>query len=275
MAKLFNITMVGAVAFLLVGCSEPTVDASSDDAFYQSTQAIHSSLDGERKEAFSDALAVVTMGGIDMRAVFAGQAEGEFSRSIKTLDGLTAEEVIAEAEELHRKQEAQAAEQRQAQREEIRKEIHALEAKQQAAQEAQAHLKRFEVRSASFNLVRDRYGNDEPFINLTVANHTYRPISRVYFHGELISRGRSVPWISEPFNYEIPGGMEPGEVVRWKLAPNRYSVWGTTDFQAPADLNVRLTRLDGPNGEPLWDARGLSEREQLRLKRLREELESL
>jgi hypothetical protein len=113
---------------------------------------------------------------------------------------------------------------------------------------------------ADFEILRARFyketvgvlGTSRPVIDLTVRNGTEYAISRAYFEGTLRSEGRTIPWLQESFNHGIPGGLEPGETAVWSLAPSAYGPWGATDAPTDAILTVTVTRLNGPNGEELF-----------------------
>ena len=70
----------------------------------------------------------------------------------------------------------------------------------------------------------------EPMIELTVKNGTSETVSCAYFEGAIASPGRSVPWYKDTSNYEIQGGIEPGETATWELAPNQLHQRQTSDF---------------------------------------------
>lgn len=126
--------------------------------------------------------------------------------------------------------------------------------RQKEAEKAREQLRKFRVHKASLEQPRNRFtGRIEPTIDLTVENQTGQAISRAYFRGVVASPDREVPWIEERFNYEVPGGVEPGERVRWSLAPNMFSAWGETEVPDEADLEVTVTALDGPDSETLYE----------------------
>jgi hypothetical protein len=278
-----GIVAIPAFAFtlLLAGCSEPTIDASSEEAFTESAAQVLESLDGSDQEEFTAALMVLAMSNTDWSAVFAGETSGEpdLTAMLGELDGMTGDEVIAKGEEARLRREQLAREraerERERRRESLLTQIVELEARQQAAEEARRHLEGFVVHDAHFYVQEERYGPGQPVIDLTVENRTYQPVSRAYFEGVVGSPGRAVPWISESFNYSIPGGIEAGETSTWSLAPNMFSPWGRVEVPEVSYLEVTVVRLDGPDGEPLWDARGLSDREQIRLDSLRAQLQDL
>lgn len=85
---------------LLVGCGEPTIDGSSEDDFYHSAGRAALSLPVEEREAFSDALILVAMDGMDFTAEPAEGEQLDFEGAIERLDGMTVADVFARAEEL-------------------------------------------------------------------------------------------------------------------------------------------------------------------------------
>jgi hypothetical protein len=80
----------------------------------------------------------------------------------------------------------------------------------------QDSLARFRVLSASLRQ-SDGFMGLESAILLTIANETGHSISRAYFSALSQSPGREIPWITDTFNYTIPGGLAPGEHATWSL----------------------------------------------------------
>lgn len=76
---------------LLAGCGEPTIDGSSEDDFYHSAGRVALSLPAEEREAFSDALILVAMDGMDFTADPAEGEQLDFDGAIESLDGMTIE----------------------------------------------------------------------------------------------------------------------------------------------------------------------------------------
>ncbi|MCO6438973.1 MAG: hypothetical protein J5J06_17905 [Phycisphaerae bacterium] len=88
-------------------------------------------------------------------------------------------------------------------------------------------------------------------LDLEVENNTAVPISKVRFDCVIKSPGRAVPWFEGRFSYEIPGGVEPGELVEWHLTRQFDSEWRTKiPFDERSDFIVEVTVLD------LFDAEG-------------------
>jgi hypothetical protein len=145
-------------------------------------------------------------------------------------------------------------------------ELARLRTKKASADTARVELAKFEVQNALFER-RTQGFLTQPVISLAVTNGTGSPVARAYFRGKLATPGRAVPWFEDTFNYEIPGGLEPGENAKWNLEPNMFSGWGSAQAPKGAVLTVTVERLDGPDGKPLFDG-SWSEQEQARLDEL-------
>lgn len=265
MNKYAKYVILAALASTMVGCSEPKIDASSDEAMKSSSQKVRESLPDAKKAEFDQALQVLAFSQIDMKALFTEGAAGVGNLEGKmrsALNGKTADEVIGEANKIK-------AERKARERTQALEEIQELEKKRQASISAGKELKRFEVLRSRFYMKEGNFGRREPIIELTVKNGTNSPVSRAYFEGTIASPGRSVPWHKDAFNYSISGGLEPGEEASWNLAPNMFSGWGRVDAPADAIFTVTVEKLDGPDGETLYSVRDFGEREAKRLAELK------
>lgn len=90
-------------------------------------------------------------------------------------------------------------------------------------------------------------------IYLKVQNATQYSVRRAYFHATLRTPGREIPWVDTDFNYEVPGGLAPGETAEWHLQPNLFdSDWEHARHAENAVLSVEVLNLDGPDGEYLY-----------------------
>ena len=262
MRKLLFLSLAFAA---LCGCSEPTIDTSSSEATQTSITKVRESLPEPQRKEFDAALAQIAMSNLDIKGLLAGTqtAEGVAKNSMASLSGKTGAQVIAAAnaliEERKAKERAQAA-----------AEIEELKAKQTKANAAEAELAKFAVSRSRFYL-RDSVMGKVPVIELTVTNNTTHPIARAYFKGTIASPGRAVPWHSDTFNYEIPGGLEPGETANWSLQPNMFSDWGKVKAPADAVFTVEVEQLDGADGEELFSSRNFDEDDAKRLSALLKE----
>ena len=142
---------------------------------------------------------------------------------------------------------------------EITEKIKRLKESKLDSESKKAELHLFKVSRSRFRFEKNPFSEDV-VIELTVKNETKYPVSRVYFEGTLSSPGRSIPWVHDTFNYKIPGGIEVGEEVTWKLTPNMFGEWG----KAPRDrddyvLTVIVLRLDGVDGTSLYDLQSVKD----------------
>lgn len=265
LAQFFVLVSVIAVT----GCSEPTIDASSEESLKSSVENVRESLPSSKQDEFDSAFQMIAMSRIDFADLMAeGQADtGLLEKRMRdAVHGKTADEVINEADRLRE-------ERRQREREQAIAEIQELEQKRQRTEAAREELKNFEVLRSRFYLEEREYMGAQPIIELNVRNGTEHAISRAYFEGTIASPDRSVPWHEDGFNYSISGGLEPGEEASWRLAPNQFSGWGSVDAPSDAIFTVTVDRLDGPDGEPVLSVREFSERDAERLEQLKRQYE--
>ena len=267
-----------AIAFLalLSACSraEPTLDTTDKQTLERSLAAMAEGLTEAQKEELGKA--------VFARLLAAAFKERDADAARRALHGLTAAQLLAgeTAAAAGSPAAAAAAAQREAQQRaeraaKIATDIDALVAKQTAAAQAKERLAQFRVLASTFAFEESDFDRS-PTIELRVRNDTAHAIARAYFDATLATPGRAVPWVDTRFNYEIPGGLEPGEEATWRLAPNRFDDWG----RAPADrddmvLAVAPYRVDGADGKALYDARQFDADDDKRLRALRAEQAAL
>lgn len=257
--------MFAALAVIMAGCTDPSIDSSTEETLRVSSEKVRESLPESKRAEFDEALQILAFSEIDFKELFGVGGAGVDSIEGKmrnALDGKTADEVIVEASKI--KAQRQAREQEQA-----LEEIKELEEMRLASVRATEELKKFEVLRSRFYMREQQYLGEEPVIELTVKNGTGSSVSRAYFEATIASPERSVPWHKDTFNYSIPGGLEPGEEASWNLAPNRFSGWGRVDAPADAVFTVTVEKLDGADGETLYSVLDFGEKEARRLSELR------
>ncbi len=257
------IVLLGVIAILLSSCAKK-IDGSSEDAMKSSIEEIKKSLDDDKKEIFEESMKLIMFHGLDfVKLMQEGGAEETVSDIKSKLDGKTANDIIAEGEKIQ-------AEIERKKKEQAKGEIVELFQKMEQAEKDKLMLVKFEVKRSRFYKKKQGtyYVSEKPIIELTVMNGTDKAVSRAYFTGTLASPNRSVPWIKDDFNYEISGGLEPGEEVTWHLAPNMFSDWGRVDTPKDAVLTVEVKQLDGPDGEEMYSVNNFGESEQERLEEL-------
>jgi len=252
---------------MLAGCSDPKIDASSDESMKASVAKVRKSLPESKQKEFDEAMQVLAFSQIDMKDIFTqgatgiGNIKGKFQQ---LLDGKTGEQVIAQADRIR-------VERKERERQQALEEIRELESKRVDSENAREELKKFQVIRSRFYLREQQFIGKQPIIQLTVKNGTGQAVSRAYFEGTLASPNRSVPWHKDTFNYSISGGLESGEEATWNLAPNMFSDWGKVDVPKDAVFTVTVEQLDGPDGKPIYSERVFSERDRERLGELKKQ----
>lgn len=254
-----------AVAILVVGCSDPKINSSSEEAFKASIEKVRQSLDDQKRQEFDSALQQVAFSNLNIEAMLMGTASKEsIARDMQaSLNGKSADDVIAVASAIRAEREAK-------EREQALGEIKELADKQAASEAASVALKSFQVIRSRFSMKDSGFLGKQPVIELDVKNGTPQAVSRAYFEGTIASPGRAVPWHKDEFNYSIPGGLEPGEAASWSLSPNIFSGWATSKAPADTVFTVVVTRLDGADGKTLYSSRDFTPQDAERLTQLRD-----
>lgn len=98
-------------------------------------------------------------------------------------------------------------------------------------------------------------GATQPMVTLSVENKTQHRISKAYFIAAFTFRGRAanVPRVENQLEYAIHDGLEPGGVATWTLDARVASGLPTLEKRDGLALQVTTTRLDGPDGKPLFE----------------------
>ncbi|SMM99111.1 Possible lipoprotein [uncultured Candidatus Thioglobus sp.] len=260
------LTSLFLVTVLLIGCSEPTVDATTDETMKTSIANVRETLSESKRAEYDEAVQLLVLSQISLKSLFAEGVAGMGNVKSKMKDaihGKTAKQIIANANVIKLERE-------QKKKEQALQEIKELEGKKVLAEQAREELKKFEVLRSRFYKEKEKYTGYQPIIELTVKNGTTYPVSRAYFKGTIASPKRSVPWHEDTFNYSISGGLEPKEKAEWRLAPNMFSDWGKVDSPEDAIFTVVVERIDGADGKAILSVNEFGEREQKRLLELKE-----
>lgn len=250
----FCLILLASLSTLMVGCSDPTIDASTDESLKQSAERVRDSLEGENQKEFEEALQTILMSQATQALVasaFGAAAGDPMAQGRRTVDGKTAEQIIADARAMKARQAEREREQALQEAKEIDEELEGLREKLDKIKSDESDP--LPVLKSRFYWSESDFLS-EPVIEITVRNNTKTAISRAYFDAVVSSPGRSVPWVADSFNHSISGGLEPGEETTWSLAPNRYSEWG----RVPQDRNDLImtavaVEADGPDGETLFE----------------------
>lgn len=258
MWKLFA---VAVPALLIAGCGEPKLDGSSEVALKKSVQEISQKLPADKKSQFESDLKLIALSGMDVPAIMRGEKKTSDLTTglLSSLDGKTVDEVSSAATAIRIAREVKEKEQAIIEIEELKK-------KKVDSELAKNELRKFTVSKSRFYLQEEKYSpRPKPIIEVTVKNGISAAISRAYFKGTIASPGRSIPWLVEDFNYEISGGLEPGEEQSWTLAPNMFSDWGKVNAPADAVFTVEVVRLDGSDKKAMFGSSLFTEENQKRL----------
>lgn len=258
-----NVLLPFLLCLLIVSCQKK-IDGSSEESMKNSIKEINESLEDDKKEDFQESMQLMMFNGLELSDIMESGGAEKTAEDFKTrIDGMSADEIIEEGDKIKKQIE-------QKKKEQAKSEVMELYTARENAEKDRQMLSKFEVVRSRFYMRSEGtyYVTKKPIIELTVKNGTNKAISRAYFTGTLASPERAVPWIKDNFNYDISGGLEPGEEVTWYLAPNMFSDWGDVDAPKDAILTVEVTQLNGANGEELYSINNFGETEKERLEEL-------
>lgn len=129
------------------------------------------------------------------------------------------------------------------------------------AQVSEAHdvelLDKFVVNGALFYYHNEHLISPSFYANVT--NNTEHTIGKVYFDVVVRGKDREIPYASGVANYEIGGGIEPGENAELYFGVLRTGEW-TKLPESPDDVLATVTtlkpwRIDGPDGKSIARSR--------------------
>lgn len=232
----------------LNGCGAQGIDGASDETFQTSIESLKQGLPDADRLKFDKALEGLQFI-FSENALVALADSSRIKERIRTrLNGMTIQDVIDLWDER------------------LAKEIKALKEKKTQNEAAQKELRKVVVQRSLFKIQR----NGQRVVEIRVKNDTEHTISHIYFRGVLTSPGRRGAWVEDYFHYGLPEGLKSGDSATWSFA-----LLAAAWEQAPADredlqLTVYVTRIDGEDREPVYDAQSnpFSRQDQRRLDRL-------
>ena len=251
---------------------DPTVDGSSEEAFEESLREVSKGMTDEEIKSFSSALMVVTIDAAtpDDRKRFgllgiAGvDLDSPVTKEIirRALDGLTAAEIVAEANSIKiAKDEAleewvAEVEEGKAAREAADKDWEAAQKAREAADKARAAEARADYerrlgeqvlfRASNFRVAEGSVGLFyRAKVDFHVSNRSGTPMAGLVFYAEMRTPGRAIPWYKDDSQQMwFDGGIENGE-TREEDSLLRGLGWHK-DFPKDAVFSVKLLCVYGP-----------------------------
>lgn len=267
----------------LSGCGEERIDATNMDTMKTSSEAVRNSLPEAQRPAFDQAYQALVVAGA--LTSLGGNQDQILATAKDAVHGKTAEEIIAagkvlkekhkaEAEKLKAELDQQIQDDKKRRTDDLKADIAKIEQQVAAAEQAKEQLKKFTLSDVQLSLEKTSF-LESWIVTLTATNNMGKAISRAYFDAVVTSPSRSVPWTKDSITYGIPGGVEPGEQVTWKLPQILSTEW----HQVPKDrsdlqLTLTVVRLDDAAGQPILDAQ-VSEWDLEKLERLKQELQTV
>ena len=199
--------MVLCLALLLVACSKPRLDASSDEALTASLLEVQRSLDeadrAEFNEFMSQATAATALGGL-----LGGNKS--MASLLQPLDGMTGEEAVAFMRGIKAKKEAARVERELQELEKAKARLAELLEEEAAHQQGLSRLEGILISDAEIREEGKGYGRTYS-MNAKLKNTLDVPLASISFKHAVRSPDRAVAWREGEGTFFIDGGLEPGE----------------------------------------------------------------
>mgnify|MGYP001213529550 CR=1 FL=1 len=247
---------------------EIKIDTSSTDTMAQTVKEMRESIPEDKREEFDKALMEVSFKNVN---IFNDTKDLILSKNKVNLHNKTYNDIISEYELIKKENETKQKESLKKDIENLKIDIQDLTKKKneflketekvnnkiKKAEENKTKTKLFVIENITFKWIENGnkyFKNLIPVMDINVVNKTQQPISRVYIKASVKTLGRSIPWVSDIFNYEINGGLEPGEKAHWILSLNEYTDWGNVPKEEKnLIVEAEVYKLEGAKGEVLWD----------------------
>lgn len=107
------------------------------------------------------------------------------------------------------------------------------------------------VKSSRFYRYEHDILGQQGVIEIHAKNVLDEAVSEVAFRAVVSTPGRTVPWLTDSFTYEIDGGLEPGEEVTWELMPPMLGDWDELPEDRNLVLTMKTTRAVKASGETI------------------------
>lgn len=213
------------------GCGTVTIDGSSDEAFQVSVEKAKKTLPEADRLKFARAVEGFHYLVSENALSALDDSTRIRERVRKRLDGLSATELFELWDE------------------KLLKSITDLEQRKEQTDTALDGLKNVQVLQARYSVQQGR-----AVVALKLRNQTDQSIFKVYFHGTLTTSDRRKPWVEDDFNYNITGGFKADTAVEWNFALLSPAWRDAPNDRSDLNLRVTVTRIDGENEEPIFDA---------------------
>lgn len=189
------------------------------------------------------------------------KAKGVMKNIAAMVDGKTAPEILALADEMRRTAYEDAISTLQGRLSAVAIEIEAAERELKGA-EFEARAKRMVLDQVSLSNPNFRFETPDvisvtkPIIAFGITNGTSIAIKTISVRARVQTPGRAIPWNEGGFLYEFKGGLEPGEHQDLRLALNMFSDWGKIPKEAvtSAETTLTLVGIEDANGTKINEA---------------------
>jgi len=260
MCRIYSVCIL-LLLFLITGCDKK-IDTASVEKLNKSLEETKESLKNEKekelfdiaieaKESFlAGAAFAMALNGEDPGSPKAKkQMENKILKTYQSFQGKTGKDIAKEGIKI-----AQA-------------ELKDLKQKEKQSMKEKEALGKLEISNVSLRWIDQEFFTlDQPVVTLTIKNNSKQTISKIFIKASLKSPKRSIPWVSDDFEFNIAGGLEPGEQKIKTYEPTDF-IWKDGQGKKDATLQLSVTELQGAGDEVLHKLE-INEEDQNRIAKL-------
>lgn len=229
-------------SIFLSGCVKPRIDTSSDEKMKESIQKLRDSLDDKQEAKFEQAIGYIAFDGLTLSDMMS--TEDTLNKIKNKLKNKTYDNIISDAKEI------------------VNLRIKDLDKIKKSSESARKSLESIVIEKTT--LTTDNSGfMPRRILYMMIKNNTGSTLSEIAFNIKTFSPGREVPYLDDEFKYEIPGGIQAGERLEWKLQPNTFLNDEWNRDVPNGVIQIKAIACADSRGNPLFIDEWDSEKESL------------
>jgi hypothetical protein len=189
------------IAFGVVHLTKPRIDISTDEKMKESTERLRDSLNDDQKTKFEQAVRYIAFDGLTFDDIMS--ADETIKKIKEKFKNKSYDDIVYDARKI------------------VKREIKNLNSQRASSESARKSLEDIVVERTTMNTDNSGF-MPKRILYMMVKNNIGRTLSTIAFNIKTFAPGREVPYLNDDFKYEIPGGIQNGETLEWKLEPNTF-----------------------------------------------------
>lgn len=194
-------SILAVITIGILNITKPRIDISTEESMRASTERLRDSLNDKQKAKFEQAIRFIAFEGLTFNDLMS--ADETIKKIKEKFKNKSYDDVIYDARQI------------------VKRKITDLNNEKATSASVRKTLEAIIVQKTT--ITTDTSGFlPRRILYMMVQNKTGRTLSTIAFNIKTFAPGREVPYLNDDFKYEIPGGIQAGETLEWKLEPNTF-----------------------------------------------------